>query len=149
LFLLYYIVFFISRKALVHLYFSSLPVDLWVVVLEPGITKDHTLPSEAGDSKKCPFRMGFVTENYVYHFGDLTGLVGGAIHVVHWYGMRDALGANTFCIDKVLIYEVACSSRVQKRLDGIYLAGIYGADFYQKDSRCPTSVEGVGRELFG
>jgi len=115
---------------LVHLYFSSLPVDLRVVVLEPGVTEDHTLPSEAGDSEEYPFRVGFVMEDYVHHFRDLTSLVGGAVHIVHWYGVRDAPGANTFCTDKVFIYEVAHSSRVQKCLDGIYLAGVYGADFY-------------------
>jgi len=82
------------------------------MVLEPGVTEDHTLPSEAGDSEKHPFGVGFVTEDYVHHFGDLTGLVRGAIHVVHWYGARDAPGANTFCMDKVLIYEVAYSSGV-------------------------------------
>jgi len=60
LFLLYHTASFISRRALVHLYFSSLPIDLQVVVLEPGITKDHVLLSEAGDSKERPFGVGFV-----------------------------------------------------------------------------------------
>ena len=115
---------------MVYLHFSGLLIDLQVVVLEPGITKDHILPSEAGDSEECPFRVGFVTENYIYHFRDLTCLVGGAVYVVHWYGARDALGVNTFRLDKVSIYEVACSSRVQKHLDGMHLAGICGADFY-------------------
>jgi len=139
---------FASRRASVHLYFSSLPVDLQIVVLEPGVTEDYTLPSEAGDSEECPFGVSFLIEDYIYHFGDLTSLVGGAVHVVHWYGARDALGTNTFCMDKVLIYEVAHSSRVQKRLDEMYLAGVCDADFYQKDNRCPMSVEGVGGELF-
>jgi len=67
----------------VHLHFSGLPIDLWVVVLEPGITEDHTLSSEAGDSEEHPFGVGFVTENHVYHFRDLTCLVGRAIHIVH------------------------------------------------------------------
>ena len=56
---------------------------LRIVVLEPGITEDHVLPSETGDSKKHPFRVGFVMENYVYYFGDLTCLIGGAIYIVH------------------------------------------------------------------
>ena len=103
------------------------------MVLKPGITKDHVLPSEAENSEEPPFGVGFVTENHVYHFRDLICLVGGAVHVVHWYGAKDALGVNTFCLDEVLIYEVARSSRVQKHLDGIYLAGICGADFYWKD----------------
>ena len=94
--------------------------------------------TEAGDSEECPFRVGFVMEDYIHYFGDLTSLVGGAVHVIHQYGVRDALGANTFYIDKVLIYEVACSSGVQECLDGMHLAGVYGADFYQKDNRRPA-----------
>ena len=118
---------------MVHLYFSSLPINLWVVVLELGITKDHVLPSEAGDNEEHPFRVGFVTEDYVYHFRDLTCLVGGAVHVIYQYGARDAPGVNTFCSDEVLIYEVARSSGVQKCLDGMYLAGVCSANFYWKD----------------
>ena len=68
---------------MVHLYFSSLPIDLRVMVLEPGITEDHVLLSKAGDSEERPFGVGFVMENYVYNFGDLACLVGGAVHVVH------------------------------------------------------------------
>ena len=134
---------------MVHLHFSSLPIDLWVVVLEPGITKDHVLPSKAGDSEERSFGVGFVIENHVYHFRDLTCLVGGAIHIVHRYGARDAPGVNAFRSDEVLIYEVACSSRVQKRLDRMHLAGVCGADFYWKDDRRPMSIEGVDRESFG
>jgi len=124
---------FALRRASVHLYFSSLPIDLRVVVLEPGITKDHVLPSKAGDSEERPFGVSFVTENYVYHFGDLTCLIGGAVHIVYWYGTRDAPGVNTLRMDEVLIYEVVYSTKVQKRLDRIYLAGVYGADFYWED----------------
>jgi len=127
---LYHTASFTLRRASVHLYFSGLPIDLQVVVLEPGITKDHVLPSKAGDSEECPFRVGFVTEDYVYHFRDLTCFIGGAVHVVHRYGARDAPGVNTFYMDKVSIYEVARSFRVQKRLDGMHLAGVCGADFY-------------------
>ena len=121
---------FASRRTTVHLHFSGLPIDLRVVVLEPGITKDHVLPSKAGDSEERPFGVGFVMENYVYHFRDLTCLVGGAVHVVHWYGARYAPGVNAFCSDEVLIYEVARSSGVQKHLDRMHLAGVCGANFY-------------------
>jgi len=103
---------FASKRASVHLYFSGLPIDLQVVVLEPGITEDHVLPSKAGDSEERPFEVGFVTKNYIYYFRDLTCLVGGAVHIVHWYGARDTLGVNTFCTDEVSIYEVARSSGV-------------------------------------
>jgi len=139
---------FASGGALVHMYLSSLPINLQVVVLEPGVTEDHALLFKTGDGKEHPFSVGFVTEDYVHYFRDLTGLVGGAVHVVHWYGVRDTPGANTFCTDKVLIYEVVHSSRVQKCLDIMHLTGICGTDFYQKDDQC-ASVEGVGKESFG
>ena len=134
---------------MVHLHFSSLPIDLWVVVFEPGITEDHALSSEAGDSKEHPFGVGFVMENHVYHFQDLTCLVGGAIHVVHRYGARDAPGVNAFRLDEVSIYEVACSSRVQKRLDRMHLASVGGTDFYREDDQHSAGVEGVDGESFG
>jgi len=149
LFLSYHTVSFASRRTSVYLHFSSLPIDLWVVVLEPSITKDHALPSEARDSEEHPFRVGFVMENHVYHFRDLICLIGGAVYIVHWYGVRDAPDVNVFHSDEVSIYEVVHSSRVQKRLDGMHLAGVCGADFYWQDNRCPASVESVNGESFG
>jgi len=62
-----YVVSFALRGALVHLDFSSLPINLWVVVLEPGIAKDHALLSEARDSEEHPFRVDFVMEDYCYN----------------------------------------------------------------------------------
>jgi len=140
---------FASRRTLVHLHFSGLSIDLRVVVLEPGITKDHVLPFEAGDSEERPFGVGFVTENYVYYFRDLICLVGGAVHVVHRYGTRDAPGVNAFRSDEVSIYEVARSSGVQKRLDGMHLASVCGVDFYWEDDQRSAGIEGVDRESFG
>ena len=119
------------------------------MVLEPGITEDHALSSEAGDSKEHPFGVGFVTENHIYHFRDLTCLVGGAIYIVHRYGARDAPGVNAFRLDEVSIYEVARSSRVQKRLNRMHLAGVGGTNFYREDDRRSAGVEGVDGESFG
>jgi len=149
LFLSYHTASFTSKRVSVHLYFSSLPIDLWVVVLELGISEDHVLPSEAGDSEERPFEVGFVTKDYIYHFGDLTCLIGGAVHIVHRYGVRDTLGVNTFCIDKVSIYKVAHSSGVQKRLDKMYLASVCGTDFYWEDDQRSTGIEGIDGESFG
>jgi len=149
LFLSYHAASFTSRGASVHLHFSGLPIDLRVVVLEPGITEDHVLLSEAGDSEERSFRVGFVAEDYVYNFGDLACLVGGTVYVVHRYGARDAPGVNAFRSDEVSIYKVAHSSRVQKRFDGMYLAGVSGTDFYWEDDRRSAGVEGVDRESFG
>ena len=134
---------------MVHLYFSGLIIDLQVVVLEPDIAEDHVLLSEARDGKERPFGVGLIMEDYIHHFGDLTCFIGEAIQVVHWYGIRDAPGANTLCMDKVFIYEAAHSSGVQKHLDRMHLAGVSSTDLYRKDNRHSVGIEGVGRELFG
>jgi len=105
-----------------------LPINLQVVVLKPGIAKNHTLLSEARDGEKCSFGVGVVTEDYIYYFRDLTCFIGGAVYVVHQYGMEDALGANAFSTDKVFIYEVACSSGVQEHLDRVHLASVSSTD---------------------
>jgi len=149
LFLSYHAASFTARRASVHLYFFSLPIDLRVVVLEPDITEDHVLLPEAGDSEERSFGVGFVAEDYVYNFGDLACFVGGAVHVVHRYGARDALSVNIFRLYEVLIYKVARSSGVQKCFNGVHLAGVCGADFYWEDDRRSAGVEGIDRESFG
>jgi len=137
------------RGALVYLYFSSLPIDLWIIVLEPGIAKDYALLPKAGDGKEHPFRVSLVMKDYIYYFGDLSCFIGGAVHVVYQYGTEDTPGANTLHMDKVFIYKAANSSEVQKCLDEMYLACISSTDLYRKDNRCSMGVEGVGRELSG
>jgi len=130
------------------LYFSGLPIDLQVVVLEPGIAEDHALLSEARDGEECPFGVGLIIEDYIYYFGDLSCFIRRAVHIIYWYGAQDALGTNTLCTDKVFIYEAACSSGVQKCLDRMYLAGVSGTNLDRKDDGCFMGIEGIGRELF-
>jgi len=119
------------------------------MVLEPGVTEDHALLPKVGDGEEHPFGVGFITEDHVYYFGDLSGFIRGTVHVEHQYGARDVPGANTLCTDKIFIYEIACSSGVQKRFDGMYFAGVSGTDLYREDDRRSTGVEGVGGELSG
>jgi len=137
---------FTLRGVSVYLHFSSLPIDLQIMVLEPDVAEDHALLPEVRDGKEHPFRVGLITEDYIHHFGDLSCFVRGAIHVKHWYGARDVLGANTLHTDKVFIYKVACSSKVQKCLDRMHLASVSGTNLYKKDDRCSVGIKGVGRE---
>jgi len=117
------------------------------MVLEPGVTKDHALLPEVRDGKEHPFGVGLITGDHVYHFGDLSCFVRRAVYIEHRYGARDVLGANTLRTDKVFIYEVACSSGVQKRLDRMYFASVSGTNLYREDNRRSAGVKGVGGEL--
>jgi len=53
------------------------------MVLEPGVAEDHVLLPEVRDGKECPFRVGLIMENYIYHFRDSSCFVREAIHVEH------------------------------------------------------------------
>ena len=119
------------------------------MVLEPGVTEDHALLPEVGDGKEYPFGVGFITEDHVYHFRDLSSFIRGTVHVEHWYGARDVPGANTLRTDKIFIYEIACGSGVQKRFDGIYFASVSGTNLYREDDRHSAGIEGVSRESPG
>jgi len=119
------------------------------MVLEPGVAEDHVLLPKVGDSKERPFGVDLVMEDYIHHFRDLPCFVRGAVYVEHRYGMRDALGTDTFRTDKILVYEVAGGSGVQKRFDRIHLTGVSGTDLDRQDDRHSAGVEGVGGESFG
>jgi len=129
------------------LHFSGLPIDLQIIVLEPGVTEDHALFPEVRDGEEHPFGVGFIMDDYVYHFRDLSGFIRGTVHVEHWYGAREVPGTNTLCMDKILIYEIACGSGVQKCLDRVYFASICGTDLYREDNRRSVGVEGISGEL--
>jgi len=105
------------------------------MVLEPGVAKDHALLPEVRDGKERPFGVGLIMEDYIYHFGDLSCFVRGAVHVEHQYGTRDALGTNTFRTDKILVYEVAGGSRVQKYFNEIYFTSVSSTNLYREDDR--------------
>jgi len=138
---------FILRGVPIHLHFPGLPIDLRIMVLEPGVAEDHALLPEVRDGKKRPFGVGLIMEDYIHHFRDLSCFIRGAIHVERQYGTRDAPGTNTFHMDKILVYEVASGSRVQKRFDGMHLAGVGSTDLYRQEDRHSTGIEGVGGEL--
>jgi len=119
------------------------------MVLEPGVAKDHTLLPEVRDGEEHPFEVGFIAEDHIYHFGDLSSFVRGTVYVEHWYGARDVPGANALRMDKIFVYEIACGSGVQKRFDGMYFASVSGTDLYRENDRRSTGIEGVGGESSG
>ena len=80
---------------MVHLHFSGLPIDLQIMVLEPGVAEDHALLPKVRDGEEHPFRVGLIIKDYIHHFGDLSYFVRGAIHIEHQYGTRDVPGVNT------------------------------------------------------
>ena len=53
-----------------HHYLLSLPVKLWVMLLEPSKPEDGILLPEISDCKGCAFCMSIIPEDRVYNFCD-------------------------------------------------------------------------------
>jgi len=119
------------------------------MVLEPGVAEDHALLPEVRDGKEHPFRVGFIMEDHIYHFRDLSGFIRGTVYIEHWYVARDVPGANTLRTDKIFVYEIACGSGIQKCLDGMYFASVSGTNLYRENDRHSAGIEGIGEESSG
>ena len=53
-----------------HHYLPSLPVNLWVMLLEPSKPKDDILLPEVSDCKGHAFCVSIIPEDCVYNFSD-------------------------------------------------------------------------------
>ena len=87
-----------------HHYLLSLPVNLWVMLLEPSEPEDDVLFPEVSDCKECAFHMSIIPENCVYNFCDRTCLVVSSINIEDWDGMLQLPSAKSVTFHIVLVH---------------------------------------------
>ena len=66
-----------------HFDFFFSPIDLWIMFLEPGMSKYQFLFAQTSDTEGCSFRMIFVLEDEADSFSNGTGLVRRPIYVYY------------------------------------------------------------------
>ena len=66
---------------LTHHYLPSLPVNLWVMLLEPSKPEDDVLFPKVSDHEGCAFHMSIIPENGVYNLCDQTCLIMSSINI--------------------------------------------------------------------
>ena len=74
-----------------HGHFPSLPVDLWVVLLEPGEAKDDVLLSQASDCEGGAFGVVIESEDCIYNLCSGAHFIWSAIYIVDWNGTEGLL----------------------------------------------------------
>src|SRR6266436_2745650 len=107
-----------------HFNITHTPIDLWVVLTEPGVSQYHVLVAQTGYSKMGTFGVVSVSENCVYHLADGSRFIGRTINIVHWDGACKGLGSELILPNVVLVNEKSVSSTVKKCLHGLGLLSV-------------------------
>lgn len=103
-----------------ELHLLGLPIDLGIVLLEPGVPEDRVLPPEIGDCQENPLCVTSVPEDHIHNFSDQSSLVRGAINIEYGDRSGEALGCNPVSGNKVPVDERPGGSAVNKG-SGAYL----------------------------
>src|SRR6266436_5115104 len=107
-----------------HFNLTRTPIDLRVVLTEPGVSQYHVLVAKTGYSKMGTFGVVSVSENRVYHLTDGPRFIGRTINIVHWDGACKGLGSELILPNVVPVNEKSVSSAVEKCLHGLGLLGV-------------------------
>src|SRR5882672_1110306 len=107
-----------------HFNITRTPIDLWVMLMEPGVSQYHVLVAKTGYSKMGTFGVVLVSENRVYHLTDGPRFIGRTINIVHWDGACKGSGSELILPNVVPVNEKSVSSAVEKCLHGLGLLGV-------------------------
>jgi hypothetical protein len=106
-----------TRRASAHLDLPGIPVDLGVMLLEPGVPEDKLLLTEPSYSELDSFAMTLVTENQSRDVSDEAGLVGGAVYIEHQDGLREPADWDPTHLNILGVNEVGGCSTVDKPIE--------------------------------
>ncbi|KAG5334842.1 hypothetical protein C0989_002805 [Termitomyces sp. Mn162] len=90
-------------RASAHGYLSFGLIYLGVVLMELHETKDHVLPTQAGDSENGMLHMIPIAENQVSHRVDGACFVRHSVNVVDWNGLGEGLCGQAMAFDKLQV----------------------------------------------
>ena len=124
-----------SCRASAHFDLSGLPVDLRVVLPEPGEPEDELLLAETGHSEYRTFAVVPVAHNDVSDFSDASGFVQRAIDIVNWDGLGEPANRNVVRRDILRIDEVGGRSAVYEAVEHEPYSRVGGLDLQRKVER--------------
>ena len=70
-----------TGRAPAHFDVPGVPVDLWVVLLEPGVPEDELLLAESGHGELDSFAVALVMQDNVGNIPDGTSFIGRAVYI--------------------------------------------------------------------
>ena len=115
-----------------HHYLPSLPVNLWVMLLEPSKPEDDVLFPKVSDHKGHAFHMSIIPENCVNDFRDRTCLIASSIDIEDWDGMLQLPSVKSVTFHIVPVHELAGGSTVDECRSGFDFRSVCGLDLHFK-----------------
>src|SRR6266436_4297262 len=113
-----------AARAPRHFNITRTPIDLWVVLTEPGVSHYYVLVAKTGYSEMGMFGVVSVSENRVYHLTDGPRFIGRTINIVHWDGACKGSGSELILPNVVPVNEKSVSSAIEECLHGLGLLGV-------------------------
>ena len=103
-------------RATHHDNFSLLPINLGVMSLQPGKSKNQVLLIQTGYYEQGLLQVDLILEYYVYYFRYLSHFIWDAIDIVHRYRLREPMSIETMLLHKTWTNKNSNSSRVDQSM---------------------------------
>src|SRR6266545_5280064 len=113
-----------SWKAPCHLDSSGAEVDLRVVLVEPGHSKDHALLSKSGDHQQDAFGVAFISHDHVNHLADASSFIQCSIYVVNGDWLGQLLHWQFGLVDEILINKDSSCASIDHGLSRSFFHGV-------------------------
>ena len=100
--------------ATTHLYFTGLPVNLRIMLFQPGVPKNEGLTTQAGDRESGAFCVILKMQDDVDNLGDQAGFIPGPINIEHRNEMSELMHVEMIFLDISAVNELTDGTTVHK-----------------------------------
>jgi hypothetical protein len=131
-----------ARRAAQHVDLLGLPVNLGVVLAEPGEAQDHALLAQLCNCKLSALCMPIVPEDDICNPVDCTALIGCSIDIVDWDWPSECAHGDIICTCPFGIHKQPHCTTVDQQPSAVFDTSVCGLDFN-------VDVKGVGTRSGG
>lgn len=118
-----------TTRASTHGDSASLPINLGIVLLQPGKSKNDIMSAYRSDCEYCSLGVALVPNNQVDNLFDAATSVRGPIDIVDWDWPRKSSSCKSMFVNKPLVYEQARGSTVNQGRTGLDFGSVSGLQF--------------------
>ena len=118
-----------AARAAGHFHLPGAPIDVQVMLLQPGEAHDHLLTAQACHSEEGMFRVVLVSQDQLHYLCYRASFVQGAIHITDRDWARKGSGREVVRFDVRAVNEHPGGPRVQERLHCSGFSSVSGLEF--------------------
>src|ERR1700727_267472 len=108
------------------MYFLGLPIDLWVMLLEPGVSQYHTLFPKLSHCKLSAFCMILILEDHIGNLSDCPCLVWGTIYIKYWNWSSESPSWDLVILNPLGVHKQTGGTTVKERVRGPLHSSVSG-----------------------